>query len=348
MLETLEKATSLAQRLYAATFPQRQHIHLLADAEVHAGWEGTIFSLQLGYEEDHGEHADRVALKCYYDRAGQQKGYTEWLALRQLAHSHYPVPVAFSSSFEHFPLEQTCILMEGIEGPGMRQVFRAASQDKQIALLQEFCRLQVALHAIDWQLFVTDPEEYCADDFLASQVAKERQFAEGYFPGCFAPAFRWLTEKMVQLPGPCLALVHGDFHLGNLLLRPDGTAVVIDWTAFDIADYRSDLARTLLISHLHMSAGWASRIRETYEEISGRCLEHMEYFEVIACIDRLTNMLITLQTYDTVIGMNPETIGQHAGDIWKLLSLLQEKTGHTLPDLAQVIADVSAKCAGRQ
>ncbi len=345
MLETIEKATSHAQRLYAAAFPRRKHIHILSEVSVHTGWEGGVFSLQLGYEEDNSDHTEHIVLKYYHGKVGQQKGYTEWHALCQLSHCRYPVPGVLSTSFEHFPLEQTCVLMEGIQGQCMGQVFFLSQRQEQLALIQQFCQLHVNLHTIDWRMFVPDPNNYSAADFLTLQLAEERAFVEQSLPHIFAPAFDWLHERCSKISELCFALMHGDFHLDNILFRPDGSAVVIDWTGFDVSDYRFDLARTLLISYLNLPDGWMEVIRESYEQACGRTIEHLEYFEVIACIDRLANMLITLKHGETAIGMSPEIMKQYIGQTWKLSLFLQERIVHTLPDLECEIAYVNEKYA---
>ncbi len=343
MLETVEKATSHALRLYAATFPQRKHIRLLSEANSHTGWEGTAFSLQLGYEEERSEYIEQVLLKWYHGKMGQKKGYTEWLALRQLAQCSYPVPRVLASSFEHFPLEQACVLMEGIQGPGMGQVFLSSPEQEQLALIQQCCQLQVTLHTTDWQMFVPDPDDYRASDFLRMQLAEERKFVEQSLHHIFASAFDWLYERCAHLSEPCFALIHGDFHLDNILLRSDGNAVVIDWTGFDVSDYRFDLARTLLIAYLNMPDGWMEMIREAYEKARGQNIEHLEYFEVIACIDRLANMFIAFRQNEALMEIDSETIKQYVEQSGKLSLFLQERIGHPLSALEYEIACVNEK-----
>lgn len=345
MSETVETATAHALRLYAATFPQRRHVRILSEANVHAGWEGDVFSFQLGYEEDNSNQIEHVVLKYYHGKVGQQKGYTEWLALRQLSLCGYPVPRVLSTSLEHFSSEQVCVLMEGIQGQSMGQVFLSSPRQKQLALMQQFCQLHVNLHTMDWRRFIPDPDDYSEAGFLTLQLAEERRFIEQSLPNIFSLAFDWLYERCAKISKPCLALIHGDFHLDNILLRPDGNAAVIDWTGFDISDYRFDLARTLLILYLNLPDGWIEVFRETYQQTYGQNSRHLEYFEVIACIDRLANMLITLKHGQTEVGMSSETMKQYIGQTWKLSLFLQKSIMQTLPDLDHEIAYVNEKYA---
>lgn len=56
----------------------------------------------------------------------------------------------------------------------------------------------------------------------------------------FELGFRWLSERMPPADAP-LRLVHGDFRNGNMLIRPDGIAAVLDWELAHIGDPMRDL-----------------------------------------------------------------------------------------------------------
>jgi aminoglycoside phosphotransferase (APT) family kinase protein len=63
----------------------------------------------------------------------------------------------------------------------------------------------------------------------------------------FLPIVAWLEERREAVPCLQPSLVHGDFHPNNILLREDGSAVVIDWAGLQASDARFDLAWTLLL-----------------------------------------------------------------------------------------------------
>jgi aminoglycoside phosphotransferase (APT) family kinase protein len=56
----------------------------------------------------------------------------------------------------------------------------------------------------------------------------------------FELAFRWLSERMPPADAPA-RLVHGDFRNGNMLIRPDGIAAVLDWELAHVGDPMRDL-----------------------------------------------------------------------------------------------------------
>jgi aminoglycoside phosphotransferase (APT) family kinase protein len=52
---------------------------------------------------------------------------------------------------------------------------------------------------------------------------------------------RLVDALLARVPGPVApALVHGDYHYGNLLFGPDGVAAVLDWEVAGIGDPRWD------------------------------------------------------------------------------------------------------------
>ena len=56
----------------------------------------------------------------------------------------------------------------------------------------------------------------------------------------FALALRWLAAHHPPDPA-CLALVHGDFRHGNLMIGPDGLVGVLDWELAHLGDPMEDL-----------------------------------------------------------------------------------------------------------
>src|SRR5205085_1520958 len=71
---------------------------------------------------------------------------------------------------------------------------------------------------------------------------------EGREPPSLGDALAWLTSRRSTVPCERLVVVHGDFHRNNVLLRADGAPFVIDWSNVRLADCRSDLAWTRLIT----------------------------------------------------------------------------------------------------
>ncbi|MFN0182990.1 MAG: phosphotransferase, partial [Aquabacterium sp.] len=56
----------------------------------------------------------------------------------------------------------------------------------------------------------------------------------------FQLAMAWLQARLPAEP-PALALVHGDFRNGNLIVAPQGLAAVLDWELAHVGDPAEDL-----------------------------------------------------------------------------------------------------------
>lgn len=76
----------------------------------------------------------------------------------------------------------------------------------------------------------------------AGEVAayRERYRSCGVPKPVFEFAFRWLEQNLPP-PKPRLALVHGDFRHGNLMIGPDGLRGVLDWELAHLGDPMEDL-----------------------------------------------------------------------------------------------------------
>jgi len=56
-------------------------------------------------------------------------------------------------------------------------------------------------------------------------------------------------------------------------VNADQRALIIDWTAFDITDYRFDLAWTLLLTHAHGQPGLRDLLLQSYQHHTGKPVE---------------------------------------------------------------------------
>jgi aminoglycoside phosphotransferase (APT) family kinase protein len=53
------------------------------------------------------------------------------------------------------------------------------------------------------------------------------------------------------------------------MIRQDGTAVVLDWSGFEISDARFDLAWTMVLFSSYEGPAWREKILHTYEHLQG-------------------------------------------------------------------------------
>ena len=146
----------------------------------------------------------------------------------------------------------------------------------------------------------------------------------------FLPIVEWLEKRRDDVPCPRPSVTHQDYHPENVLVRDDGSAVIIDWTSIAISDARFDLAWTLVLVSSYEGTEWRNRMLQEYERLAGAKVEQIEVFEIAACAKRLTSVVISLADGPEKLGMRPDAVKmmrQQLGALEKVYELLLERTG---------------------
>ncbi len=122
------------------------------------------------------------------------------------------------------------------------------------------------------------------EDFIGDRLPRY-EFIDYFFPRIEEhPDIRILLEELLQradMKPSCL--IHGDYHLGNILETKD-KLTVIDWTNAQWGDPRYDVAWSIIIMWIFASEEQADMYRAAccaeyrYEE------HDLELFEAIACL----------------------------------------------------------------
>jgi aminoglycoside phosphotransferase (APT) family kinase protein len=139
-----------------------------------------------------------------------------------------PVPEVFASG-------DTFLVMERLEGETIaRKILRDDEYAKARPLLAGQCgEILARLHSIDPET-VPGLEEQ-------DEISKYRDVLNslGQPHPAFELGFRWLNAN--RPPSTRLAVVHGDFRNGNLIIGPDGVRAVLDWELGHLGDPMEDL-----------------------------------------------------------------------------------------------------------
>jgi len=111
---------------------------------------------------------------------------------------------------------------------------------------------------------------YLPRRFRAMRTLIERFAMDGLRPG-----LDWLIAHQ---PDPCrTSILHLDYHPLNVIRRPDGTLVVLDWTYADCGDVHLDVGMTLMMLEAVPIAGhsWWDRLATRV----GRSVEAQGYLQ---------------------------------------------------------------------
>ena len=143
------------------------------------------------------------------------------------------------------------------------------------------------------------------EGFLERQVARWRRQLEGYaaladYPGPEIPGLdevgRWLERN--RPGGVAPGILHGDFHLANVLFSPGGPelAAIVDWELSTVGDPLLDLGgllatwpdpsgRGAIAGSVEPWEGFptAAELVARYAERSPRSVDAIRWYEVLAC-----------------------------------------------------------------
>ncbi len=331
------------QAYYARAFPARQGVCVSDLTSISAGWESDMYSFAVEHGPAGERRREELILRIYPGDGAHDKSAREFHGMSQLHRVGYPVPQVLALERENSPFGKPFVIMEKIEGQVLWPLLSRSPKEKQRELLTLFCELFVQLHTLDWQPFMHDMARHDTGDpytFVDRQQREWRSALAGLPEVGFLPVLEWLEAWREQVPCLRPAAIHWDYHPGNVLVRDDGSAVVIDWTQVEISDPRFDLAWTLLLVGLHESAEWREFILREYERLAGARVEQLEYFDVAACFKRLASVYFSLSFGPEKLGMRPDAVAmmrQQMGALQKVYDLLLERTGIRIAEVDRLL-----------
>jgi aminoglycoside phosphotransferase (APT) family kinase protein len=176
----------------------------------------------------------------------------EFTVMRALADTAVPVPKMLLLCTDESLIGRMFYIMEYVEGrvftdPGLPHL----SAGERAALYASISETLANLHRVDIaQVGLTGFGR--PGGFLTRQIARwSRQYASAQLPRCTAmdQLMAWLAA---QDPGPEeVAIHHGDFRLGNLMIHPSEPRViaVLDWELATLGHPLADLAYSCLVYH---------------------------------------------------------------------------------------------------
>lgn len=338
---------SLLQAYYARAFPAKQNVEVKELTNITAGWESEMYAFNVEYGGPGERRHEKLILRIYPGEDAHTKSAREFHGMSQLRRAGYPVPQVLILERENSPLGKPFVIMERIEGQILGPLLFGSPEEKQRELLTLFCKLFVQLHALDWRPFVDDVVRYDTGDpytFVDRELGKWRSYIARFPNSDFLSLMGWLESRRDQVPCLRPSLIHWDYHPHNVLLRDDGSAVVIDWTQLDISDSRFDLAWTLLLLSSYRGQEWRERILREYERLAGAPVEQIEYFDVAACFKRLGSVAVSLSYGPEKLGMRPEAqarMRQDMGAFKRVYDLLLERTDIRVGQVERLLASLS-------
>ena len=303
----MSEQKQILEQYLKAKFSDKTALSITRLDKLADGWESDNYLLAVEYGGVPLTRADWV-WRIYSGVGSQAKAAREFDSLERLRDAGYPVPRVFLLAAEHSPVDRPFIIMEYIQGEVMWNLLDKVPVDRQAQIIDQFCRLFVQLHALDWKQF---DDSLPGDDpffFIDRWLDEARGVLQNFPEVDGSPFLEWVTARRALFACTRPSPVHQDFHPGNILVSADDGATVIDWTGFAVTDARFDLAWTLVLAHAH---GWPdarNQILQGYQRQAGKPVEQIEVFEAIACARRLLDLTVSLTQGAQRMGMNAQAV----------------------------------------
>jgi aminoglycoside phosphotransferase (APT) family kinase protein len=226
-----DEIQSQLQAYCVRAFPSRQGVQVNGLASVSAGWESDVYSFDVEHGPPEARQREGLILRIYPGDDAHAKSAREFRGMHHLHEAGYPVPRVLLLEREDSPFGRPFVIMERIAGRVLWPILFNAPERRQQELLTQFCELFVRLHRLDWRPFVDDVARYelGGPTAFADQWLRRVRGAVERFPlSNSLRILEWLEARRDQVPCLRPAPVHGDYHPANVLLRDDGSAVVLD------------------------------------------------------------------------------------------------------------------------
>jgi len=314
--------------------------------QIAQGWETEIYSFGLEHEVDDETHTKTMVLRMYNGEGAEGKSLKEFRSMAKLHELRYPTAKVYHLEPNRSVLGKPFVIMEMVDGQSMGKIIETSPSKTREEMVRLFCRMFIDLHRLDIKPFLSDRSLFPDTSYydtpehnMEKLLDNARQTLVQFRNTEFDQVLDWIETNKGNVSKGRLSPIHLDYHFYNVLIRSDGKPCVIDWTNFDIMDYRIDVAWSLLLSSTYGNPGARDHILKTYEDIAGDEVEDIEYFEVFAAARRLFSISISLSLGPEKLGMRPgATEMMKRGDhIKHVIEVLRDRSGITFRGLDDLL-----------
>lgn len=332
------------QAYYDSRFPAEPRPQIGNVVSITSEWKHEMYAFDVTRDSAQNRAREALVLRLYDGDNAHETSAREFYGMKLLHEAGYPVPRVHVLEAAGSSIGKAFVIMERIDGQQYSALIADASDAKASELRTRFCELWRRLHRLDWRRFVDYSLNYETRGpyaFVDHYLAEERAtLARHSLPG-FLPVVEWLQQRRDDVPCLQPAIVHLDYHANNILVRDDGSFVVIDWTGLHVSDPRIDVACTLLGVGSYGTAERRERLLREYERQAGAKLDHLAWFDVLAALWRL-RLVVQLLTGDAAeLGLRTDAArmaGQEKDVIKRVAELLLERTGIIVPEVERALA----------
>ena len=333
-----------------STYSSRKNIHISELSSIAKGWQTELYVFNLGYIENGIEKKENLVLRMYPGEDASVIIEKEFDVLKALYEVGYSVPKTHFLELDTKVLGKPFLIMDRIIGEDLGTVFVKALEENNLEKIKgEIIPLSIEfiteLHDLDWKVF---PSKYLNSEknnryfFVDNKLRYIEDRIEKHQMNYLLPVLDWLKNNRKRAALEKISIIHGDFHPHNIIIDEKGKGYVIDWPAARVGDFREDLGWTLMLTQAYTNNTIRDAFLHSYEETIGKPIKDIDYFEVLAIIQRVYEVILTLKHGSSYFGLREEALQQIKETIFhiqNLLTHLKEKTDLSILEIERVIEE---------
>ncbi len=216
----------------------------------------------------------------------------EFRTLEMLSKVGLSVPKPYLWKKQSRVISRSFLIMEKIPGELLADyIFRSISTFQRMHGFHQFIQQLVDIHSFDWKLnldsgFHINKPDIESNPYIYTEnlirFPKEMIFQHNI--NDLKPLVKWCEANKVKTEN--LSLLHGDYHMNNIIITPKKKLVVIDWADIKLGDFRHDLAFAIVATS---SAGEdvLDTFTSLYQEFSRLQVTDIEFFMVLSVLHNL-------------------------------------------------------------
>ena len=252
-----------------------------------------------------------------YYQNGEQSAESEYNYMKILYENGFSIPQPFFLKLVPNTRNLLYYVMEKIEGLRLVEV-KEKNPNQYEKLIENLIKELYKIHNLDPLLFPTIPTFDIKENPHAAideKLTIGKLYLERY-PEDLAElrsVFEWLEKNKDHYPCNELVVNHGDFHSFNIIVQENHEFKILDWNAMSLNDYRMDVAYTATTeSYFDKNQTMKDRmdrvfwISNVYEQISGKKIEGLVFFMILAATFNLIRLYSQINNPD-ITGENEKT-----------------------------------------
>jgi len=328
---------SVLREYFESNHPAFDSLNIHNVRNITSGWETEILSFDL---EESGGKIQKLVARIYPGSDAVPQAQKEASIMMKLQEIGYPVPKVHLIETVSSHLGSPFMIMDRIDGGTLDD--KLIEDERKWAPV--FFKLFVDLHKLDWREMTTPDRVPLFDDeyfYIKTTLSEIEKALKLIGKQEFMPIVDWARERYRDVPCKTPSIIHGDFHPFNILVDEQGKPYVIDWGAAKVADYRADLAWTMLLTYAYDTKEKRDMILNEYEHSLGKRVEQIEYFEALSTLRRLFDVTSSFEGKTNLRPGAVELMKETAGHVVRVRDRLEDLTAITIPEVDEFIEKIN-------